>query len=71
LFVERCGVAAPVGWRVDPPLDAEVLADPFGLAAGDLCLLVDADRVERIGADEFVRATRSAVRLTVKRLSRV
>jgi hypothetical protein len=71
LFFERCGVAAPAGWRVEPALDAEVMAGAFGLAAGDLCLLIDADRVERIGADEFVRVTRSAVRLTVERLSRV
>jgi hypothetical protein len=61
----------PAGWRVDPALDAAVLADTFGLEAGDLCLLVNGDRVERITADAFVRVTRSAVRLTVERLSRV
>ena len=71
LFVERCGVAVPAGWRVEPALDAAVLADAFRLAAGDLCLLVDAGRVERIAADAFVRVTRSAVRLTMERLSRV
>jgi hypothetical protein len=71
LFVDRCGVAVPAGWRVEPALDSAVLADAFGLEAGDLCLLVDGDRVERIVADEFVRVTRSAVRLTVERLNRV
>jgi len=70
LFVERSGVAVPAGWRVEPELDAEVLAAAFGLSAGDLCLLGGAGAMERIPVDGFVGATHSSVRLTVERLSR-
>ena len=49
----------------------QVLADALGLSSGDLCLLVDTATMERVPADAFVRVTRTAVRLTVERLSRV
>jgi len=63
-FVEREGVAVPAGWDWSPPVDAAVLREVLGLAAGDLALLHPDGSWERIPADAFVRAVRSAIRLS-------
>jgi hypothetical protein len=64
-LVEACGVAVPAGYTWDPPLDAEVLRDALQLAGGDLALLFADGTHERIAAEQFVQATRSAVRLSL------
>jgi len=63
-FVEREGVAVPAGWDWSPPVEPAVLRDVLGLTAGDLALLHTDGAWERIPADAFVRAVRSAIRLS-------
>jgi hypothetical protein len=63
-FVETAGIAAPAGWTWTPPLHAPVLRAAFGLADGDLVLLNSDGTHEQIAGDDFVAATRSAVRLS-------
>jgi len=63
-FVEWEGVAVPAGWYWDPPVDAAVLRDVLGLASGDLALLHPDGAWDRVPADVFVRAVRSAIRLS-------
>jgi len=63
-FVERDGVAVPAGWDWAPPVDAAVLREVLGLAAGDLALLRPDGAWDRVPADAFVRAVRSAIRLS-------
>jgi len=64
VFVDRDGVTVPAGWDWDPPIDAGVLRDVLGLTAGDLALLRPDGRWDRVPADAFVRAGRSAIRLS-------
>lgn len=68
-FVAQCGIAAPVGFHWQPPVDAEVLRDTFALNPNDLIVLHPDGTQERIAADKFVQATRSAVRLSLRSLS--
>jgi MoxR-vWA-beta-propeller ternary system domain bpX2 len=63
-FVESEGIAVPAGWTWTPLVDAAVLRDLLGLEPGDLALLRPDGPWDRLPADVFVRATRSAVRLT-------
>lgn len=63
-FVEQSGIACPAGWRWDPPVSAGVLRSLIGLGEGDLALLQSTGDWEFVAADQFVRATRSAVRQT-------
>jgi hypothetical protein len=67
-FVEVSGVAVPLGWTWWPAVDAEVVRQALGFAEYDLALFTSAGECELIVADDFVRATRSAVRLTAKEL---
>lgn len=64
MFVEEHGVAVQAGWRWDPPVSASVVRQVMGLAARDLALLHCNGEWERIEEDQFVRATRSALRNT-------
>jgi hypothetical protein len=63
-FVERDGIALPAGWKLDPAHDRAGLARGLGLAPGDVGLIAHT-RWERIGAADFVRASRSAARATL------
>ena len=63
-FVARCDVAAPAGWRWDPPVDALVLRAAFDVREHDLVLLHADGCWERIGGEQFVQASRAAVRTT-------
>ena len=69
-YAEAKGVAAPLGWTWSPAVDAEVVRETLGLAEQDLALLTVAGVCDIIRSDEFVRATRSAVRLTEKEIGR-
>ena len=66
-WVEREGITVPAGWTWTPAVEAALLRQVFGLAAGDVALWHVEGDWERIAADEFVRATRAAVRETKKR----
>lgn len=61
-FVEREGLAVPAGWTWTPPVEAAVLRTVLMLAAGDVALLHADGTWQRIAAQDFVRATRSAAR---------
>jgi len=64
-FVERAGVAVQAGWDWVPAVDPDVLAGVMQLEPGDLALLHAKGGWDRIGSEDFVRATRSAVRLSI------
>jgi len=64
MYVEETGVAVPLGWTWSPAVSAKVLRKSLALEEGDVALLTTAGECEVIGAQDFVRATRSAVRLT-------
>jgi hypothetical protein len=66
-WAEREGIAVPAGWTWTPAVEAAILRQVFGLAEGDVALWHADGAWERIAADEFVRATRSAVRETLNR----
>jgi hypothetical protein len=64
--IEVEGVAVPAGWTWSPPLEAAVVRTLLGLAAGDVALLQPDGSYEVIAGEDFVAATRSAVRLSAK-----
>jgi hypothetical protein len=66
LFVEHEGIAVPAGCRWSPPLSAKILREAYNLDASDVVLLSPDGTCEKIRGDDFVSATRSAVRLTAK-----
>jgi hypothetical protein len=63
-WVEREGIAVPAGWTWMPAVEAALLRQVFGLAEGDVALWHVDGAWEKIAAEEFVRATRAAVRAT-------
>jgi hypothetical protein len=65
-WVETDGVAVPAGWTWSPPLDAAALRLAFAAEEDDLILLHADGAHEVLPADSFVKATRSAVRLTAR-----
>ncbi|QDT41683.1 hypothetical protein Pan241w_17460 [Gimesia alba] len=65
-FCESKGVAVEAGWTWTPPVNAEVLRDLFQLSKGDLVLLHSDQSREVIRADQFVRLSRSSVRLSLQ-----
>lgn len=65
-FVESAGIAVPAGWTWTPAVEASVVRDVFGLTAGDVALWNAHGSWERLRAEDFVKATRSAVRLSAQ-----
>ena len=70
-FIERGGLATPVGWQwlpqVDPPVVLELLRSVVPqLAPQDLALLLPDGSWEHIPGDSFVQASRGAIRLTAE-----
>ena len=61
-FVEEHGIAVPCGWHWSPAVDSDVLQQVFDVKPPDFILWTPDGRCERIAAEHFVRATRSAVR---------
>jgi len=64
---ERAGVAVPCGWGWPSWLTAELVRAALVIAPGTLALFSSDGTWEEIPADQFVRATRSAVRLTTQK----
>jgi hypothetical protein len=64
LFVEAGGVAIPLGWRTDPELDAQSIRRLIEAAEETMVLLHENGSVELILESAFVRATRSAVKMS-------
>jgi hypothetical protein len=65
-FTERSGIAAPCGYAWRPAIDPTSLRRLLGLSDGDLALLAPDGTWQCVPAASFVRARRSAVRLTVR-----
>lgn len=63
-LVETEGVCVEAGWTWRPQVAARVIRDRLDLAPGDLAILHADGSWDRIAGDAFVRATRSAVRLS-------
>lgn len=63
-FVEQDGIAVPAGWSWSPNLPTDVLREAFCLAEGESVLWESEAAAQHIGARDWVRATRGAVRRT-------
>ncbi len=65
-YVEQAGIAVPAGWCWSPAVPAKLLRTMFDVQDADLILACPNEPWERIDGDQFVKATRSAVRATAK-----
>jgi hypothetical protein len=63
-FVESAGIAMPAGWKSDPELDAKSIRELLNVAEGTIALFREDGSFESIPDQVFVRASRSAVRMT-------
>ena len=61
-FVEDAGVATEAGWTWTPPVDSDVVRTELGLEQQDLALLHSDGTWNHIRSEDFVQASRSAVR---------
>jgi hypothetical protein len=66
-YVVSESIALPAGWRLDPPIDAAALRPLLQLNEHDLALMQLDGTWQRLTANDFVRASRSAVRATRER----
>lgn len=66
-LVSREGVLVPAGWGWTPPVDAAEVRALFGAATGDVLLFDLSGGAPLIEASAFVKATRSAVRLSTRK----
>jgi hypothetical protein len=69
-WVEREGIAVPAGWTWTPAVEAALVRQVFALAAGDVALWHADGAWERIAGEQFVRATRAAVRETAHEMTK-
>ncbi|HEX5104438.1 MAG TPA: hypothetical protein VFV87_11535 [Pirellulaceae bacterium] len=69
-WVEVEGVATPAGFTWSPPVDAEVVRQVLQLAKDEVALLRPDGTWDRIAPDQWVRASRSALRGTQEALLR-
>jgi hypothetical protein len=63
-YCERSGVAVPCGWGWSPAVEPELLRDAWKLRPHDLALVSTDGTWDHLRGDQFVRATRSAIRET-------
>jgi hypothetical protein len=73
-FIERGGVAVPVGWRWTPEVDPQVVRDLLcretpHMQPNDLALLFPDGSWEHLASESFVKADRSAIRLTAESIA--
>lgn len=64
--VEQAGIGVPSGWTWSPAVDAAVVRAVLRLDEGNCALWLSDGAWQKIEAGDWVRATRSAVRLTVE-----
>jgi hypothetical protein len=67
-YAEADGIARPLGWDWSPAIDAAVLRTALSLGSRDVAVFAPDGSYDVVSADDFVRATRSAVRLTAREL---
>lgn len=65
-YVEENGIAVPAGWTWSPAVDAAVVRTSLQMEPGACALWQTDGSWQKITADDWVRATRSAVRLTAE-----
>lgn len=63
-LVEQSGVAIPAGCGFDPPLDSQAIHRVLQVPQGEFAVFREEGQIEFVPESVFVRATRSAVRLT-------
>jgi hypothetical protein len=68
-FHQRHGIAVPCGWTWSPALETAVLRRWLSLAEGDTAIASPDGPWEIIKAEQFIPATRHAVRLTAEVLA--
>jgi hypothetical protein len=61
-------MAVPCGWKWEPAVSERVLMRRFGVSADALLLWEEETTWSRLGLEQFVPATRSAVRATAEHL---
>ena len=61
------GIALPLGWEWSPRVSSEVVRPLFGVGPDDLCVVSEDGQWECVRADDFVSATRVAIRATISR----
>jgi hypothetical protein len=64
-FYEQAGVAVPCGWGFTAWLTPDLVRATLELSPGEVALFSPTGTWEAIPGNQFVRATRSAVRLSV------
>jgi hypothetical protein len=67
-FVVHGGIAVPAGFTWYPEVSSDVLARRFGVMGEGLVLWYEDGAVTRLHTEQFVRATRSAIHATARRL---
>jgi hypothetical protein len=65
-FVERAGIAVPAGLGWQPAVSVEVIRRVLGVAEGGFVLWEPDNTVTRLHPEQFVAATRRAVRATAE-----
>jgi hypothetical protein len=68
-FVLQGGVAVPAGFAWQPAVSAEVLARRFGVSGEALILWSEDGTIARLHSEQFVTASRSAIRATQRALN--
>jgi hypothetical protein len=68
-FVLHGGVAVPAGLAWQPAVNDQVLARCFGVSGDALVLWNEDGRITRLHGEQFVGATRSAVRTTAQAMT--
>jgi hypothetical protein len=69
LFALSCGVATPLGWCWEPAVSPKTLRASFPSPADTMILWNSDGRWNQISSSQFVVASRSAVRLTLDKMS--
>ncbi len=65
-LIDDAGIFVPAGWTWSPNIDAATVRRLFGLSDGEAAIWLASDQWQRIAADDWVAATRSAVRETAR-----
>jgi hypothetical protein len=68
-FVIHEGLAVPCGWQFDPPVTSAVIRQVLGLNSDELAVFDERSRFDVVRDDQFVQASRSAVRQTDRQLA--
>jgi hypothetical protein len=65
-LTDNAGILVPAGWSWSPAIDAAAVRQMFSLNDGETALWLAGESWQRIAADAWVAATRSAVRETAR-----